>query len=295
MEQLNLPNFFILGAAKSGSSSLYFYLKQHPEIFLSPIKEPHFFDNDKNYRLGVETYLDRYFKESVRYRARGEATPAYFHHPRKVIPRIKEVYLKEEPRFIIILRNPVHRAFSHYLHRVRLTQEDETFERALELEDFRLKKSDGEDWVGYYSDGLYAQLIRTWLSNFSKTRFKFLLLEELIEEKDKILKEIFHFLKIDDSVKLHTQAPKNIASETRSKRLMKLINDRSLLKLPFKMFIPQVKRRKIKEYIRKKNVLAYEDYPTVDYNTKNMLMKKYQNEIKQLEEIINKDLSAWLN
>jgi hypothetical protein len=110
---LRLPNSFILGAAKCGTTSLYYYLKQHPEIYLPKDKEPHFFDNDVFWNEGVDVFLRRHFQGAQRFPARGESTPAYFHRWEKVIPRIKAVYSDVIPKFIAIFRYPVERAFSH--------------------------------------------------------------------------------------------------------------------------------------------------------------------------------------
>jgi hypothetical protein len=134
----NLPNFFLLGAAKAGTTSLYHCLKQHPQVFMPANKEPRFFDRDEFYQEGLSVYLNRHFKGSEIYPARGEATPAY-HRPEKVIPRMKKAYGRLSPKFLIILRDPVERAWSHYLHRVFFTLEEESFEHALKLEKSRIQ------------------------------------------------------------------------------------------------------------------------------------------------------------
>ncbi len=113
------PNFFIVGVAKAGTTSLAAWLRQHPEVFISKLKEPRYFSHDladpgvHNVVRSREAYL-ALFARSGRYKARGEASTSYFTHWRHVPERIKEVV--PEARIIILLRDPVERAYSSYLN-----------------------------------------------------------------------------------------------------------------------------------------------------------------------------------
>jgi hypothetical protein len=104
-------------------------------------KEPHFFDSDASWNQGIETYLKRYYRHAESYLTRGDATPGYFHCYQKAIPRMLEIYKDQPPKFILIFRDPVKRAWFHYLHRVRNGVEKEAFERALALEEERLQEN----------------------------------------------------------------------------------------------------------------------------------------------------------
>ena len=137
MNTCKLPNLFILGAAKAGTTSLYHYLKQHPQIYLSSIKEPHFFDDDENFAKGLNNYVKQYFRNSEMYPITGEATP-YIQNGIKVASRINQAYSNNPPKFVIILRDPVKRAWSHYMHRVRTGLETNSFEDALLRKDSKL-------------------------------------------------------------------------------------------------------------------------------------------------------------
>lgn len=105
-----LPNFLIVGAARAGTTSLYYYLKQHPDVFMSPKKEIDFFDVDKNFEKGLDWY-ERYFEGYTGQKAIGEASPLYM-YLEKVPKRIAKVI--PDVKLIFILRNPVDRAYSHY-------------------------------------------------------------------------------------------------------------------------------------------------------------------------------------
>ena len=110
---MSLPNFMCLGAAKSGKTTLYDILKQHPDIYLPSFKEPHFFDIHDNYNNGIDWYMKNYYSKS-NFKAIGDFTPSYFFE--KEAP--KRIYdaLSKDIKFIVILRHPVDRAYSHYLH-----------------------------------------------------------------------------------------------------------------------------------------------------------------------------------
>ena len=101
-----VPNLFILGAAKSGTSSLHDYMAQHPSIYMSKVKEPHFFNLDENYNKGYDYYINQYFNINNSYRIIGESTPAYLRRYDKVIPRLCDFVQKYDNKsvyFIIIL------------------------------------------------------------------------------------------------------------------------------------------------------------------------------------------------
>lgn len=114
MNNLTAPNLFIPGAAKSGSSSLHEYLKFHPDIFMSDIKEPHYFSHKENYYNRKSEYYGL-FENTRSYKYRGESSTGYMVFP-GVIDRIKNDI--GDAKFIFVLRNPIDRCFSHY-HWVR--------------------------------------------------------------------------------------------------------------------------------------------------------------------------------
>lgn len=288
-----LPNFFILGAAKCGTSSLYYYLEQHPQIYLPKNKEPHFFDNDTFWNEGFETYLKRHFKGAEGYPARGDATPRYFHWPEKVIPRMLEVYPPDFPKFILVFRDPVERAWSHYLHRLRNKIETETFERALELETTRLAE-DRWQWVGYFSDGLYAKQLKKWLAHFPKSNFLFLLNEDLREEPMEAVKRAFRFLSVDETVEVDVTGKWNVAAAPRFPWLMRFVTGRSPVKRPIGRLLSPYQKRRIKEWLVFKNLRPLKEKPKMDPGIAAKLREAYREDIVELSQLIGRDLSHWL-
>lgn len=108
--QNRLPNLFLLGAAKSGTTSLHAYLNQHPNITFTSRKEPHFFDNESDYRRGTDWYINQYFEKMEWTSVRGDATPM-LHLPEIVIPNLLDSYQDDAEglKFVVLLRNPVER------------------------------------------------------------------------------------------------------------------------------------------------------------------------------------------
>src|SRR3712207_4809254 len=113
-----MPNLFIVGAAKAGTTALYDYLAQHPEVFLSRVKEPMFFSREDYYARGLDWYEAEYFGGAEDYPVRAEATPHYLYWSEKVAPRIKEVYGERPVKFIASFRDPVSRAYRSEERRV---------------------------------------------------------------------------------------------------------------------------------------------------------------------------------
>ena len=135
MVKVNELNFMCIGAVKSATTSLFQILKQHPLISVSSFKEPHFFDNSDNYKKGKEWYLKNYFSNIDSSQVIGEFTPTYLSS--NLSPkRISETF-GTNIKLIVILRNPIDRAYSHYLHTKRDEHEDLGFIDAVKNENYR--------------------------------------------------------------------------------------------------------------------------------------------------------------
>ncbi|MFW9875274.1 MAG: sulfotransferase [Candidatus Thorarchaeota archaeon] len=286
------PTFFLIGAAKAGTSSFYHYLKQHPQVYFPKSKEPCYFNDDNNYKLGIQSYLDTHYKKAGGYAARGDATPM-LHRPEKVIPRLKDVFNKRDVRFIVILRDPVARAWSHYWHRNRTYFEKESFESALELEEKRIRINKDE-WCGYFRDGLYAQQLERWFSAFSKDRFLIFLYEDILKDSTSVINKIFSFISVDPVCEVDTTRHENTAGKPRSEWIMKLLSTKSLLGEPARMFVPRHLRKRIKTYLRSINMRSGDTNPKMPAHIEMSLRKRYKNDIQMLSTIIDRDLKMWL-
>ncbi|MBR88657.1 MAG: hypothetical protein CMK38_06915 [Porticoccaceae bacterium] len=219
---MSKPNFLIVGAAKSGSTSLYHYLKQHPEVFMPENKEPNYFvgsyqktivpscptwkNLNRRIVLDSESYY-RLFEKAVpqTHKAIGEASVTYLFKPKVAIPRIKKEL--GDPYILIILRNPVDRCVSQYQYCREFGWEGEEIKEALALEKSRLD----EGWssiFAYVEQGMYSESVKMYLDSF--TNVKVLLLDDFVADKQGQMSDIYKFLEIapgfvnDFSEKLNT-------------------------------------------------------------------------------------------
>ena len=199
----SLPNYLIIGAQKAGTSSLHTYLIQHPQIKASLRKEVHFFD--LNHSKGLAWYQS-HFPLTIPGRREavfGESSPYYMFHP--LVPgRVKSIL--PQVKLIALLRNPIHRAFSHHQHNVRLGLETMAFEDALEREE-RIMPGETERLLNqpgyvsfehrhfsYLARGRYAEQIENWLKLFSADQMLILKSERLFGEPDRVYSEVLDFL-----------------------------------------------------------------------------------------------------
>jgi hypothetical protein len=294
----SLPNFLIIGAAKAGTTSLFDLLKQHPQIYLPFSKEPMYFSNDANFQRGPEWYARTFFKGAAGYPARGEATPHYLYWSDKVAPRIKQFYRQTEIRFIVILRDPVARAYSWYWNMVKEGREDLPFKTALELENTRLHENDtkvripGSMTFGYAYGSCYSTLLQPFLNTFPRHDFHFLLQEDLNQNFQTTVSAIFEFLGVDAKF-LSSPVTSNPATLARSHRIQALLHGQSRARNILKTLIPLRLRYALVTRLLPLNARPAE-YPELDAKMEADLRLRFAPEIHQLERIINRDLSTWL-
>ncbi|MBT5698510.1 MAG: hypothetical protein HOJ12_00820 [Flavobacteriales bacterium] len=293
---MTLPNFMCLGAAKSGTTTLYDILRQHPDIYIPAFKEPHFFDIPENYKNGIEWYKRNYFRNANK-KIIADFTPSYFFE--KEAPKRIFKNLGRDMKFLVVFRNPVDRAYSHYLHSKRDDHESENFAKSLELEVSRLKKHDNQsDYLSYLRhsyvhQGLYAQMINRYLQYFSLDNFLFIHFEnELLQERELTIKRILEFLEIDSSVLLRTDIRSNPSSQEKSKPLKKLMNKRGWWRDVIKFMIPSVQLRQIiRNRIQRINITEFKAQQLSQEVKLHLLEKYFRKDISDLEKTLNKKMN----
>jgi hypothetical protein len=292
-----MPNLFIVGAAKAGTTALYDYLTQHPQVFLSRTKEPMFFSKEEYYARGLDWYEDAYFEGADDYPVRAEATPHYLYWSEKVAPRIKEAYGERPVKFIVSFRDPVSRAYSWYWNMVREGREDLDFDEALRVEERRLEENRYELYqrgamvYGYSAGSRYASLLQPYLELFPPESFFYVFQDDLKSRVNETCEEIFEFLGIESSIQINT-SKSNPAAMPRSRLLHKTIRQRSLFKEFIKPFIPHRVRRPLKSRVMRAN-LKETPYVPLDPKLAHQLRRSYTTEIEKLEKITGRDLSSW--
>ncbi|MEQ8554261.1 MAG: sulfotransferase [Cyclobacteriaceae bacterium] len=212
-----LPGFIIAGVQKGGTSSLYYYLTQHPNIANSLKKETNYFD--LYYEKGVRWYKG-FFTAKTGSVMCGEATPSYFYHP-DVPKRISETLTGV--KVIILLRDPTERAFSHFKMEIRRGKEPvNDFFKALSLEKERLGISDSghtrKSWerkrVFSYADrGLYSVQVNNWLEYFDRKQLLFLKSEEFFANPTGTLNTVCDFLGVSKYEPVNLK-PRNVGAKT---------------------------------------------------------------------------------
>jgi len=292
VDQRNLPNFFIIGAAKSGTTSLAYYLNQHPEIYIPKEKETNFFDDDRMFNKGVSFYAKHFYSRAGKYLARGDATPAYMRLFEKTIPRIQCCIPKQGQRFIVILRDPAVRAWSHYQHMSRTRLERLPFKDALAAEERRL--ADNPDrWVGYFRDGLYAKQLSRWFAAFKRENFFVILHHRFISEPNQILKEAFHFLGVDSTFRVPDLSWKNEAGIPRIDLLMRLLSEPSLFSRMYAKLVPLQTRLRLRTYLINLNTKRGQVAESPDPQVMAELKARYKKDIQELERMLGWDLHQW--
>jgi hypothetical protein len=277
------PNFFVLGVPKCGTTTLHEVLIAHPNIFMTKQKEPRFFDTDTYYNRGLDRYLRDHFRGAAGFKARGEASPTYLRSG-KARDRIRGD-LGKDLRFVVILRDPVKRAWSAYLQECRRGLETETFERALELEPTRLSRD--PTCAAYFLGGLYARQLRVWFEAFPREHFLVLLTEDLAERPAAVARQAFAFLEVDPDVEFSPPSPANVGWTPRCPRLGAALNRR------LKRFVPYSSRQRLGKLINRWISRPFEGAPTIDPAIARALRRRYRDEILAVEEIIGRDLGMW--
>lgn len=285
-----LPNFLVIGAPKCGTSSLHSVVGQHPEIFTSKVKEPHFFEREV-YSKGLEWYQEEYFQGAEGYHARGESTPNYLTLSTIVAPRIKESFGDHDLKFIAIFRDPTKRAYSEYWFRRRRFKEDLTFEEALQNEWLGKRR----DWDSFYKGGCYATLLEPFLERFQRDKFHFILLEDLVNDFHGTMRGFTQFLSVSDDFEFK-QVTENQSYVIKNKKIQSITRNPSdpihRIGKVLSNFLPREKILSIKKLIIKNN-LKEEKYPPIAKEVELILREKYRGEIQKLEIIMRRDLSNW--
>lgn len=310
---MRLPNFLIIGAAKSGTTTLYEYLCRHPQIFMSTPKEPNFFAKEINYQKGIEWYASL-FEEAQSGQICGEASTPYTHQLQ--IPELPERIVRVLPdvKLIYIMRHPVDRAYSQYQQQIKIAQGvnrrakvkafkiPETFEELLQRGKQVIEADDYMNKIDVLAASNYIAIIERYLKYFERESFLFLLLDDLISKPQETITKVCNFLNIDSEIDLISKEPikANLAVEHRSWFL------RSQITAPLKEIpgvatvaglMPQALRDSAYSILKK---LPYKKSVEQQYlpqsmlpETRAILLQKFQEPNQRLAEFLDRDLSHW--
>jgi hypothetical protein len=309
-----MPNFFIVGAAKAGTTALYEYLKQHPQVYMPPLKEPHYFarldarSGSQNYanvawRHGTEflllrTYADRgvpgaawvgdeasylkLFESADGFRAVGEASTSYL-GIEDTAERIKEQV--PEARIIILLRDPIERSYSHYLMDVQGGHQRLSFYDAILKE--RQDPDFGWGKLRHRYIMLYYPGVKRYLDVFGDEQVLILLTEDLNRDPSSLVMKVAEFLGLDaapvatiDFTTIHNpyRAPRN--------KLVQTVMESKGIRLIGSRFMPRLGLRTVRDRV----LFKQQEKPAVDTQTLDILREVYASDIAKLETLLGRPL-----
>lgn len=265
---------------KSGTTLLAEILKQHPDIFIPQVKEAHFFDCDDNFTLGTGWYQSTHFQDSDNFPYVGDITPSYLYFD-YVPERIINI-LGPEVKFIIMLRNPVDRAYSHYWMSFNRGYEKLPFERAIAMEQSRLRRGYLEkSRFSYISRGFYSEQIRRYLNFFPLTNMKFVLFEEFVKDIPGGVKGVLEFLGCQHEGFAIRETKANAGDMDVLRYLKALRTSRRIFNSHgVKLLRAILTASKI-------------SYPPLQNEMRSFLYELYKDEISGLETLIGRSLLLW--
>ena len=282
------PNLFIVGAPKAGTHSLYEYLNQHSEIFMSPRKEPYFFcpimvpneDKKSNPIRNEKEYLNL-FKESKDEIFLGEATASYLGDPKAA----QLIYEKNpNAKIIIIIRNPVERAFSSYWglvkHGLKIS-----FSDSIRKDFEKLKKDEISD--SYLFAGFYFEQIKKYQEIFGKENVKIIISEEFRNNIEEVVNEVLKFLGLSKMSGIKKEI--HGSYKIRKRQYLKPILGNKISTTIGKKIFSKNSREQIIDLMRPNR-----DRPEITIEDREFLKKIYVEDVKKTEKLLNQNLN-WFN
>lgn len=296
-----LPNFIIIGAAKSGTTSLYEYLRQHPQVFMSPLKETNFFAfNGTKPDLGgpsakkfnnceVIYRYDDYlalFNDLRNEIAIGEVSPRYMYTPGTAY-RIKK-YIPDV-RMIAILRNPVDRAFSHFsMHKLTGYEPCATMAQALADEPRRIR----ERWAKciYTPIGYYGQQIEEYYNYFDRKQINLYLYDDLLKDPIGLIRDILRHIGVNDQFTPDMSQRHNVSGMIKNPMLRLLWTKTAAVRSVIGTRLSKDTRKRLSKFVTNREMLKLK----LPAETHRQLIEEYREDILRLQDLIQRDLSGWL-
>jgi hypothetical protein len=312
-----LPNFFIVGTGKAGTTSLHNYLRQHPQIYMSPVKEPGFFAteiraenlsgplrrhlavqslalpkilndgapfNPYGWLAGDWQEYERLFQGVNGEKAIGEATAAYLWSATAAA----NIHARRpEARIIMILRDPAERAFSQYLHQLSVGLTGATFHQHLEQCACAGRKKLSHLYP-FLEIGLYCEQVKRFLDLFPREQIRIYWYEQAWRQPANLMADVFRFLDVD-----HTFQP-DLSFKSLERRAPRLVAPHHFLKkfglwYPLKALVPARLRAPLRQAAFRRGRSL-----TMDPSDRRYLIDYYRDDIQRLAALLDRDLSAWL-
>lgn len=294
-----LPNLLVIGAPKTGTTSLHNYLGQHPEIFMSRIKEPGFFvfegsaENHPALRDSpVITTIEKYealFSEVRNEKIIGESSPQYLQYASEaVIHRIKR--WTPEAKFIAILRHPVDQLYSGY----QMIRRDGYLDKDIDFKSYilnKMGKNQHENSNTEFENLIYSDKIQKFTSSFDHEHISINLYDDFIGDQEVFLRKLFTFLEVDTNFKPDFSKRLNTARVHKYRVIEYILNKPNPIRFFSRRLIPDHVLAFGREKLRDLN---FAEASPLDPAVRTELTKFFEEEILRLQELIDRDLSHWI-
>ena len=299
----NLPDFLIVGAAKSGTTSLYYNLSKSDEIHFSEVKEPHFFSfygNKPNFKSpeklstvvhSIDSYSD-FYKHVGKGQLLGDASPSYLYKHEETIKNLLEIYgdKAKDIKIIIVLRNPIERAWSQYWHFRKNFNEESEFLDAIKTQTIDQRMLDNWNvFYNYIDFGMYSTQIEAYKKVFKNV--KIFLFEDLKNNPQNLMSELCSFLNIEE-INIDENRKYNPSGLPKKNIYGNLWKTNSKLKSlkRIKNILPLKYRKKISNHVLERAL----EKQQLDGNSRTILSEIYSNEINKLYDMLKREeIKEW--
>lgn len=313
---MNKPNLFIVGTAKAGTTALHDVLDKHPKIQMCPVKEPNYFSKDIEIENFCLDQKNRFKNQSVKFEQDGKVKPRH-----KLYVKDLDLYMRlfadfndksaqyigessvsylyskvaaeqiysfnSQAKIIIILRDPIDRAYSHFLMDTKVGRNKSmNFIEAVELD----LKSPTKDWENdhlYIDLGLYYLQVKRYLELFPRKNILILNYDEFKLDNKKVLDIIGRFLGVTDLSENTSIQKKNIAKVPRNALIKRLFRSNRVKQISRKIFSSRIRST------LKNQLLTSRKVPLLNAEDRALLLPYFLNDIEQLENLLNREFKSW--
>ncbi|MBC8047522.1 MAG: sulfotransferase [Fimbriimonadaceae bacterium] len=311
-----LPTFLIVGAVKAGTTSLHEYLQQHPEVFMSPIKETNYFsDTDMlfehfnlDYKQDISTDVAKYlsgdmekkvhiahvrsweqyqqlFRDVKDEKAIGEVSNSYLYLPSSA-SAIKQKLA--DTKIVMILRNPIERLYSQFLMNLRLGKiAERDLLKEIQIDQDKKVKGWGVSHL-YLEVGNYYEQVKRYYDLFPATQIKVIVFDDFKKDAKGVMKDLFQFVAVNPDFDIDMSQKYNEAGMPRFGKLNYILTQTGLYTLSKKIIPENFKQAVKKIFYSKSNI------PKITAEEKKWLADYYRHDVNSLSQLLNRDLSGWL-
>jgi hypothetical protein len=298
----SLPDFVVIGAARSGTTAIHSYLRQCPEIFLPSVKEPNFFAYE-DVKLDVKGPGAEFINNSVttlaEYKAlfagagsnaiKGEASPLYLYEPDAPVNMARHV---PNAKIVVILRNPIEQAWSHFLYARKLAIETEPdFTKALMKEAERLAKG-WQPLFGYSQFPRYGTQLKRWMKHFDRDQFFIRTYDDFTADPEKVMREMASFVGVKQPFVPDMSKKLNAGGVPKSTAFQDFLMRPNPITGAIGLIVPQRTRWAIRDWLASFNVRKELEMAE---NAREILRERLAAEIMDTGRLLERDLRHWLD